>query len=175
MNLLRKTDRLSPARSLTNMRYSFVSRDSSLQGLADARHLPPNVALEPVVQGVSGRYLHSGHMSKQAANQGACTYACRWQYKALEGRANELGKSVGPASRPNCDDCSSGHKVEPSLGWMRRLISFICSKKIRDRARPSRGLETSTARSTYITNAKDLRAIKHVEQRAMVGVCSQGD
>lgn len=165
MTLLRKTEQLSSARRLKNRRYFFVSHDSSQQGIADVRHLSPNMELEPVVQGISER------MSKRAA----CTYACRWQYKALEGREDESGKSVGPESRPNCDDCSSGHKVEPSWGWMRRLISFICSKKILDWARLSRRSEMNTTRSTYITNAKDLRAIKQVEQRARVGVLSQGD
>ncbi|WP_417661638.1 hypothetical protein [Pseudomonas sp.] len=159
MTLLRNAEQLSPACSLKNMRYSLASRDSSPQGITDIRHMPSNMELEPLAQGVSGR------MSKRAA----CTYACRWQYKALEGRENKTGKSVAPESRPSC------HEVEPSFGWMRRLISFICSKKIIDRARLFRRSETSTARSAYITNAKDLRVIRHVEQRAPVGVCSRGD
>jgi putative protease len=42
----------------------------------------------------SGRCLLSGYMSHRDSNQGACTNACRWDYKVKPGQQNQSGDVV---------------------------------------------------------------------------------
>jgi putative protease len=51
----------------------------------------------------SGRCLLSGYMSHRDSNQGACTNACRWDYKVKPGQQNTSGDVVllQEARRPN--------------------------------------------------------------------------
>lgn len=49
----------------------------------------------------SGRCLLSGYINRRDPNQGTCTNACRWEYKAVEGREDELGNVV--AREPTWD------------------------------------------------------------------------
>ena len=72
----------------------ILSRELSLEELSEIRTRCPDIELEVFVHGslcmaYSGRCLISGYMNKRDANQGACTNACRWQYR-VQPRQNIL-------------------------------------------------------------------------------------
>ena len=62
----------------------ILSRELSLEEIAEIREACPNVELEVFVHGAlciaySGRCLLSGYFNHRDANQGSCTNACRWE------------------------------------------------------------------------------------------------
>jgi len=64
----------------------ILSRELSLEEIAEIRQLCPEMELEVFVHGAlciaySGRCLLSGYMNHRDSNQGTCTNACRWDYK----------------------------------------------------------------------------------------------
>jgi len=84
------------------VRRVILSRELSLEEIAEIRQDCPDAELEVFVHGAlciahSGRCLLSGYFNHRDANQGACTNACRWEYR------------VG--SVPN-GDAQSGHYLE---------------------------------------------------------------
>jgi len=67
----------------------ILSRELSLEEVAEIRQTCPDIELEVFVHGAlciaySGRCLLSGYLNHRDANQGSCTNACRWNYKVLE-------------------------------------------------------------------------------------------
>ena len=77
----------------------ILSRELSLEEIAEIHQQVPEMELEVFVHGAlcmaySGRCLLSGYLNKRDPNQGSCTNACRWQYKAEEAQQNELGELV---------------------------------------------------------------------------------
>lgn len=147
----------------------ILSRELSLEEIAEIRQQVPEIELEIFVHGAlcmaySGRCLLSGYINKRDPNQGACTNACRWEYKVQEGRLDELGQIVQP--------------YEPIP--VRNLESAPCEGKqtekvylIEESMRPG---EYMTAfednHGTYIMNSKDLRAVAHVGRLTEMGVHS---
>jgi putative protease len=68
----------------------ILSRELSLDEIAEIRQECPEVKLEVFVHGAlciaySGRCLLSGYFTRRDSNQGACTNACRWDYRVHEG------------------------------------------------------------------------------------------
>ena len=66
----------------------ILSRELALEEVAEIRQRVPDIELEVFVHGAlcmaySGRCLLSGYLNHRDANQGACTNACRWQYRPL--------------------------------------------------------------------------------------------
>jgi U32 family peptidase len=64
----------------------ILSRELSLEEIAEIRQQCPNIELEVFVHGAlciaySGRCLLSGYINHRDANQGTCTNACRWNYQ----------------------------------------------------------------------------------------------
>ncbi|EDN69557.1 Peptidase U32 [Beggiatoa sp. PS] len=64
----------------------ILSRELSLEEIAEIRQQCPNIELEVFVHGAlciaySGRCLLSGYLNHRDANQGTCTNACRWDYQ----------------------------------------------------------------------------------------------
>src|SRR5471030_810632 len=77
----------------------ILSRELSLEEIAEIRQQVPEIELEVFVHGAlcmaySGRCLLSGYMNKRDANQGSCTNACRWKYSAQAATENQLGEIV---------------------------------------------------------------------------------
>lgn len=77
----------------------ILSRELSLEEIEEIRQQVPDMELEVFVHGAlcmaySGRCLLSGYINRRDPNQGTCTNACRWEYKAVEGREDELGNVV---------------------------------------------------------------------------------
>jgi len=68
------------------IRRVILSRELSLEEIAEIRQDCPDAELEVFVHGAlciahSGRCLLSGYFNHRDANQGACTNACRWEYR----------------------------------------------------------------------------------------------
>jgi putative protease len=104
----------------------------------------------------SGRCLLSGYINKRDPNQGSCTNACRWEYKAEQGSENELGDIV--------------RIVEPTLGVGAPTDQVFL---LQDASRPDEPMPAfEDEHGTYIMNSKDLRAVQHVERLVQMGVHS---
>ena len=129
----------------------ILSRELSLQEVAEIREQCPDMELEVFVHGAlciaySGRCLLSGYMSHRDSNQGACTNTCRWKYDAHEARETSTGDVV-PV------------EVQPVL--------------LEEETRPGEMMPAyEDEHGTYIMNSKDLRAVQHVKTLAEMGIDS---
>jgi putative protease len=138
----------------------ILSRELSLEEIGEIREAVPDIELEVFVHGAlciaySGRCLLSGYMNHRDANQGACTNACRWQYKVRSGVETLEGNVV--SAFPAEDDRSAGDRV------------FL----LQEINRPNENLAAyEDEHGTYIMNSRDLRAIQHVEQLYRMGIHS---
>ena len=77
----------------------ILSRELSFDEIEEVRQDCPEMELEVFVHGAlciaySGRCLLSGYMSHRDSNQGACTNACRWDYKVKPGQQTSSGDVV---------------------------------------------------------------------------------
>lgn len=139
----------------------ILSRELSLEEIAEIRQQVPAMELEVFVHGAlcmaySGRCLLSGYINKRDPNQGTCTNACRWQYKAESAGQNELGEIV--------------NIVEPTLGEGAPTTQMFL---LEDASRPGEQMAAyEDEHGTYIMNSKDLRAVQHVERLVQMGVHS---
>ena len=143
------------------IRRVILSRELSLEEVADIRCNAPGIELEVFVHGAlcmaySGRCLLSGYINRRDSNQGVCTNVCRWRYKIGQGEEDAAGHIVPP--------------VAPALG-----IGEPSDKVwlLEDTSRPG---ETMSAfedeHGSYIMNSRDLRAIEHVAELTRMGVHS---
>jgi len=148
---------------------AILSRELSLEEIGEIREQVPGMELEVFVHGAlcmaySGRCLLSGYINHRDPNQGSCTNACRWEYKAHEGKEDELGNIV------HLQEPVPLQPVAPTLGSgapSERLMLLEESK------RPGEYMEAfEDEHGTYIMNSKDLRAIQHVERLVRMGVHS---
>jgi putative protease len=139
----------------------ILSRELSLEEIGEIRQEVPGMELEVFVHGAlcmaySGRCLLSGYINKRDPNQGSCTNACRWEYKAEQGSENELGDIV--------------RIVEPTLGAGAPTDQVFL---LQDASRPDEPMPAfEDEHGTYIMNSKDLRAVQHVERLVQMGVHS---
>ncbi|AIZ32458.1 tRNA 5-hydroxyuridine modification protein YegQ [Pseudomonas parafulva] len=139
----------------------ILSRELSLEEIEEIRRQVPDVELEVFVHGAlcmaySGRCLLSGYLNKRDANQGTCTNACRWKYQATEACENVTGEIV--------------RTVEPTLGVGAPSDQVFL---LQEHNRPDEQMPAfEDEHGTYIMNAKDLRAVQHVERLTQMGVHS---
>ena len=139
----------------------ILSRELSLEEIEEIRGEVPGMELEVFVHGAlcmaySGRCLLSGYINKRDPNQGTCTNACRWEYKAEPAAENELGDIV--------------RMVEPTLGVGAPTDQVFL---LEDSTRPGEQMAAyEDEHGTYIMNSKDLRAVQHVERLVRMGVHS---
>ncbi|MBL8440016.1 MAG: U32 family peptidase [Betaproteobacteria bacterium] len=126
------------------VRRIILSRELSLEEIAEIRQRCPDMELEVFVHGAlciaySGRCLLSGYFNHRDPNQGTCTNSCRWDYK------------VHPAGEYPAGDV---HLLE-------------------ERQRPGELMPIEEdEHGTYIMNSKDLRAIEHVQRLVEIGIDS---
>lgn len=123
----------------------ILSRELSLDEIADIRQACPDTELEVFVHGAlciaySGRCLLSGYFNHRDPNQGSCTNSCRWDFK------------VHPAREDASGDV------------------FLIEE--RERRQGSYNVIEEDEHGTYILNSKDLRAIEHVRRLVEIGVDS---
>ncbi|MFJ7008864.1 tRNA 5-hydroxyuridine modification protein YegQ [Pseudomonas putida] len=139
----------------------ILSRELSLEEIEEIRQQVPGMELEVFVHGAlcmaySGRCLLSGYLNKRDANQGSCTNACRWKYDATPATENATGDIV--------------REVQPTLGLGAPTEQVFL---LQESNRPGTEMPAfEDEHGTYIMNAKDLRAIQHVERLAGMGVHS---
>ncbi|MCE1041310.1 prephenate-dependent tRNA uridine(34) hydroxylase TrhP [Pseudomonas monteilii] len=139
----------------------ILPRELSLEEIEEIRQQVPGMELEVFVHGAlcmaySGRCLLSGYLNKRDANQGTCTNACRWKYDATPATENATGDIV--------------REVQPTLGLGAPTEQVFL---LQESNRPGTEMPAfEDEHGTYIMNAKDLRAIQHVERLATMGVHS---
>lgn len=128
----------------------ILSRELSVDEIAEIRRLVPDMQLEVFVHGAlcmaySGRCLLSGYINKRDPNQGACTNSCRWPYQVHAAAEDEVGQ-FQPISTPAL---------------------------LEEQGRPGELMTIDEdIHGTYILNSKDLRAIEHVPALTAMGVHS---
>jgi putative protease len=136
----------------------ILSRELSLEEIAEIREACPNVELEVFVHGAlciaySGRCLLSGYFNHRDANQGSCTNACRWQYR-VGGAAGPVEPDAGAAG-----DAPQRH-LDADAVWL-----------LEEAERPGEYMPVfEDEHGTYIMNARDLRAVQHVARLAAMGI-----
>ena len=123
----------------------ILSRELSLDEIADIRQACPDMELEVFVHGAlcvaySGRCLLSGYFNHRDPNQGTCTNSCRWDYKLNPAKADASGDI-----------------------WL---------LEERERREGSYMPIEEDEHGTYILNSKDLRAIEHVQRLVEIGIDS---
>ena len=139
----------------------ILSRELSLEEIGEIRQQVPAMELEVFVHGAlcmaySGRCLLSGYMNKRDANQGSCTNACRWKYQATPAVENATGDIV--------------QEYTPTLGIGAPTDQVFL---LQEANRPDEQMPAfEDEHGTYIMNAKDLRAVQHVERLSQMGVHS---
>ncbi|KAA8735015.1 U32 family peptidase [Acinetobacter qingfengensis] len=126
----------------------ILSRELSIEEIAEIHAQVPDIELEVFVHGAlcmaySGRCLLSGYMNKRDANQGACTNACRWDYKVHPAKENETGEIV---------------LADPVL--------------LQQGSKPELIEMDEDEHGSYIMNSKDLRAVQHIQRLIDIGVSS---
>ncbi|WMN61158.1 tRNA 5-hydroxyuridine modification protein YegQ [Pseudoalteromonas xiamenensis] len=144
----------------------ILSRELSLEEIAEIRELCPQTELEVFVHGAlcmaySGRCLLSGYINKRDPNQGTCTNACRWSYDAKPAVETATGDVV--------------HKFDP-----KQIIPTLGEGKptdeiflLEEQGRPGEYMPAfEDEHGTYIMNSKDLRAVQYVDQLTKMGVHS---
>ncbi|RBW48741.1 tRNA 5-hydroxyuridine modification protein YegQ [Marinobacter sp. F3R11] len=137
----------------------ILSRELALGEIRDIRERVPQMELEVFVHGAlcmaySGRCLLSGYMNHRDANQGACTNACRWNYKPVQHSHDQTNDLIATSA-------DAVQQVEPKeilLEEPNRPGSFIPAYE--------------DEHGTYIMNSRDLRAVQHVAELAAMGVHS---
>jgi U32 family peptidase len=128
----------------------ILSRELSLGQIEEIRQECPQMELEVFVHGAlciaySGRCLLSGWFNHRDANQGACTNACRWDYRVA-------GES------------DSGQPRDPRAD---------AALYLEQRERPGDWLPVEEdEQGTYILNSRDLRAVEHVVRLVAIGIDS---
>ncbi len=147
----------------------ILSRELSLEEIAEIRQLCPDTELEVFVHGAlciaySGRCLLSGYFNHRDSNQGTCTNSCRWDYKvspAVEGEVGRIGKiDFDSAMRADC-----GGQARHPLADDVYLLE--------ESKRPGELMPIfEDEHGTYIMNSRDLRAVEHVGRLVDMGIDS---
>ncbi len=147
----------------------ILSRELSINEIEEIKQRCPEMELEVFVHGAlciaySGRCLLSGYMNHRDSNQGACTNACRWDYKTQPGEETLEG-DILPKTQIKTDS-----NVKAGEGKWTPTDEIIMLEE------PKRPGELMPAfedeHGTYIMNSKDLRAVQHVEKLIQIGVDS---
>lgn len=153
----------------------ILSRELSLEEVGEIREECPDMELEVFVHGAlciaySGRCLLSGYINHRDPNQGTCTNACRWNYKAVEAREDEAGNVI-PVQQL---DGEPGHwQPESPASTLGEGATSDSVYLLEEANRPGQYMAAfEDEHGTYIMNSKDLRAIQHVQRLTEMGVHS---
>ncbi|MDM1311519.1 tRNA 5-hydroxyuridine modification protein YegQ [Acinetobacter indicus] len=149
----------------------ILSRELSIEEIEEIKTQVPDMEIEVFVHGAlcmaySGRCMLSGYMNKRDANQGACTNACRWEYKVLDAAEDETGDVI-PVKNLDAGCCSQDadalhmqaqHQFNEPVLLQRNEEDLFAAEE--------------DEHGTYFMNSKDLRAVQHVERLTKIGVHS---
>ncbi len=150
----------------------ILSRELSLEEIEEIREHCPETELEIFVHGAlcmaySGRCLLSGYMNKRDPNQGTCTNACRWEYKAEKATEDDAGQIVEIQEAVTAEN---QERPDNTLGLGKPTDEVIL---LSESHRPEEKMAAfEDEHGTYIMNSKDLRAVQHVERLTKMGVHS---
>lgn len=149
----------------------ILSRELSIEEIEEIKQQVPDMEIEVFVHGAlcmaySGRCMLSGYMNKRDANQGACTNACRWEYKVLDAKEDETGDVI-PVKNIDSGCCSKDvdeshmqvqHQFDEPVLLQRNDEDMFAAEE--------------DEHGTHFMNSKDLRAVQHVERLTKIGVHS---
>ncbi|MEG0032658.1 prephenate-dependent tRNA uridine(34) hydroxylase TrhP [Acinetobacter sp.] len=152
----------------------ILSRELSIDEIEEIKQQVPDMEIEVFVHGAlcmaySGRCMLSGYMNKRDANQGACTNACRWEYKVHETQQDENGDVI-PAQKLNTgfNCCSSSDTDELHMQAQHQFDEPV----LLQRHDEDMFAAEEDEHGTYFMNSKDLRAVQHVERLTQMGIHS---
>jgi len=145
----------------------ILSRELSLEEIEEIQTQVPDIELEVFVHGAlcmaySGRCLLSGYMNKRDANQGACTNACRWDYKIHAAQEDANGDVIPVQQVATQQQCST--QTSNSTNTAHTVLVQRNNEDMFAAEEDEHG--------TYFMNSKDLRAIQHVDRLTQIGVAS---
>lgn len=151
----------------------ILSRELSLDEIADIRQQCPDMELEVFVHGAlciaySGRCLLSGYFNRRDPNQGTCTNACRWKYDTLPAHENAEGDFVQGAASLSMADISHAGCGGAERHPLADQVYFLEEEGRKGELMPVMEDENGT----YIMNSKDLRAIEHIHRLVEIGIDS---
>jgi len=155
----------------------ILSRELSIEEIEEIKNHVPDMEIEVFVHGAlcmaySGRCLLSGYMNKRDANQGACTNACRWDYKIHKAAEDETGdvipvqqieESFQETSCCKNKDADEQHALEQHQFGEPVLLQ---------RNEEDMFAAEEDEHGTYFMNSKDLRAVQHVDRLTKMGIHS---
>ncbi|MEN8391314.1 tRNA 5-hydroxyuridine modification protein YegQ [Acinetobacter indicus] len=149
----------------------ILSRELSIEEIEEIKTQVPDMEIEVFVHGAlcmaySGRCMLSGYMNKRDANQGACTNACRWEYKVLDAAEDETGDII-PVKNLDAGGCSQ----DADALHMQAQYQFN-EPVLLQRNEEDMFAAEEDEHGTYFMNSKDLRAVQHVERLTKIGVHS---
>ena len=152
----------------------ILSRELSIDEIEEIKQQVPDMEIEVFVHGAlcmaySGRCMLSGSMNKRDANQGACTNACRWEYKVHETHQDENGDVI-PVQNLNTDSncCSNSDADELHMQAQHQFDEPV----LLQRHEEDMFAAEEDEHGTYFMNSKDLRAVQHVERLTQMGIHS---
>ena len=153
----------------------ILSRELSIEEIEEIKTQVPGMEIEVFVHGAlcmaySGRCMLSGYMNKRDANQGACTNACRWEYKVSETTEDANGdvipvQNIDTAKKSGC--CSKDAD-ELHMQAQNQVSEPVLLQRNDEEAFAAEEDE----HGTYFMNSKDLRAVQHVDRLTKMGIHS---
>lgn len=149
----------------------ILSRELSIDEIEEIKTQVPDMEIEVFVHGAlcmaySGRCMLSGYMNKRDANQGACTNACRWEYKVLDAKEDTTGDVI-PVQNIDAACCSQ-NADEAHMQAQHQFNETVLLQRNHEDAFAAEEDE----HGTYFMNSKDLRAVQHVERLTKMGIHS---
>ncbi len=160
------------------VRRIILSRELSLDEIADIRQTCPDIELEVFVHGAlciaySGRCLLSGYFNRRDPNQGTCTNACRWNYSVKPANADDEQSPPEPLQSFNFNTELQAAESQFSATGLTRHPKAEQIYLIEEEQRPGEWMPVEEdEHGTYIMNSRDLRAVEHVERLVRIGVDS---
>lgn len=155
----------------------ILSRELSLDEVAEIRQLCPEMELEVFVHGAlciaySGRCLLSGYFNHRDPNQGTCTNSCRWDYKVKAAEENATG-DIQSFQKIDLDFNQALMQPAAAHEAIKRHPAADQVYLIEESERPGQLMPImEDEHGTYIMNSKDLRAVEHIERLVKMGVAS---
>ncbi|OTG87453.1 U32 family peptidase [Acinetobacter sp. ANC 4558] len=153
----------------------ILSRELSIDEIEEIKNQVPAMEIEVFVHGAlcmaySGRCMLSGYMNKRDANQGACTNACRWEYKIHSAKEDETGDVIPVQSIGSSTCCQN---QESDLDEQHMLAQHRTDEPVLlQRNEEDLFAAEEDEHGTYFMNSKDLRAVQHVERLTQMGIHS---
>lgn len=152
----------------------ILSRELSIDEIEEIKQQVLDMEIEVFVHGTlcmaySGRCMLSGYMNKRDANQGACTNACRWEYKVHKTQQDENGDVI-PVQNLNTGSncCSNTDADELHMQAQHQFDEPV----LLQRNEEDMFAAEEDEHGTYFMNSKDLRAVQHVERLTHMGIHS---